>query len=81
MLIHDLSIRKYNMSKEELESPIYDNISSLDEAFLLAQYAMKNKANDELIVIMPGWNQELTNEEKERAIELAQKYNASSDKL
>lgn len=35
---------------------LYSDIHKLTDAWILAQYAMTMKEDDELIVIMPGWN-------------------------
>jgi hypothetical protein len=74
MKYHDLAVSKYNLHRTREIERIYEGINSLEEAFLLAQLAMKNKENDELIVIMPGWNQDMNEDEIKKASELAEKY-------
>jgi hypothetical protein len=57
---------------------LYEFINTIDEADLLAQLAMCNKRQDELIIIMPGWNRGI-NEKPElyqRALKLAEEYKA-----
>lgn len=74
MKTHDLAISKYDVHGTKKLERLYEGINSLDEAFLLAQLAMKNKSADELIVIMPGWNQDMSETELEEANKLAEIY-------
>ena len=57
---------------------LYDNIDTIEEAYILAQYAMnKNRTSlNQLIIIFPGWNIGLedTQELSYLAQYLAEKY-------
>jgi len=46
---------------------LYDYIETIEEADLLAQYAMQNKNTDEIIYIFAGWNRGLTAEQTAEA--------------
>lgn len=55
---------------------LYDCIPTIEDAELLAQLAMIEKRNDELIFIFPGWNRGI-NEKTElynKALVLANEY-------
>lgn len=70
--------RNYSVCKMDTENNnkteiLYDCIEKLEEADLLAQYAMKNrKSYNELIVIFPGWNRGV--KATPEILELAKKY-------
>lgn len=58
---------------------VYDftiNIKDIEDIDLLAQLAMSRKKDNELVVIMPGWNRSIKDnpEEYNRALELENKY-------
>lgn len=55
---------------------LYDCIETIEEADLLAQYAMYNKKDWEIIHITPGWNRSIKNnlDEFEKALQLTEKY-------
>lgn len=53
---------------------LYEFIETYEEADLLAQYEMKRKCGNDLIFIFPGANRTMSDEERERAKELAEKY-------
>lgn len=77
MVTRGLSITKYDSVTGKLTDHLYDCIDNLEDAQLLAQYVMKTKKSYELVVIMPGWNMNLTDQEMQRAVMLAEKYNAN----
>ncbi len=56
---------------------LYEFIPTWEEADILAQYAMQNRADEmDLIFIFPGWNRGIdkTPELWNKAIELAERY-------
>ena len=55
---------------------LYDCIYNIEEADLLAQLAMSDKNDDELIIIMPGFNRGIKDcpNEYKKALELAEEY-------
>lgn len=59
-----LTVIKINASKDGYVR-LFDNISSLEDAHLLAQYAMTQKEDKELIAILPGWNKSIDKNNKE----------------
>lgn len=77
MLKEDLSLTVaiFNPNKKKLRH-VYEYISTFEEAHLLSILAMKNKNEyeHELVVILPGCHLRLSEEEIERAKELAEKY-------
>ncbi|MFC0903770.1 hypothetical protein ACFHWD_03580 [Clostridium sp. MT-14] len=72
----EYSIYKVNYINRNKKVCIYDCIDNIEEADLLAQLAMNNKKNDEIIIIVPGWNMGVEDHPKqyEKALELAKKY-------
>lgn len=62
---------------------LYNCIETMEEAELLAQLAMLDKRDDELIFIFPGWNRGINKnqQEYERALQLAEEYKADVDKV
>jgi hypothetical protein len=72
-----LALAVYKLGADrKLKERLYDGISTYEEADLLAQLAMSEKRDDELIIIMPGRNRGIKNhpEEYERAKLLAEEY-------
>lgn len=69
------SIYKTNTNTKH-DIRLYDFIEDIKEADLLAQLAMINKQDNELIIIMPGWNRGIKDrpEEYKKALALADKY-------
>ena len=62
---------------------LYDFIPTMEEAILLAQLAMADKRDDELVFILPGSNLSIDRSEEfkkeyEKALELAKKYNVQN---
>lgn len=54
---------------------LYNHIENINDADLLAQYAMNQKSIEELIYIMPGSNRGINRTpEYKKALQLAQKY-------
>lgn len=76
----DLSVAIFNPEQKKLEH-VYDHISTFEEAHLLSILAMNHKNEDEheLVVILPGWNLRLSEDEIRRAKELAKKYKAETN--
>lgn len=71
-----LSVGVYTKHNGE-ERKIYTCIDTLEDAYLLAQLAMVNKEDHELIVIFPGWNIGIERNHEnmyERAILLASQH-------
>lgn len=60
---------------------LYESIPTFEEADLLAQLAMSEKKDNELIIIMPGWNRGIQKypEYYERAKLLAEEYRYRKD--
>ena len=77
MTPHGLAISKYNKHTNTLKR-IYEDISNYEDANLLAQLAMSDKEDDELIVIMPGWNKGIKSDKElyNKALQLAEKHKA-----
>jgi hypothetical protein len=77
MINMGLSVGKMNLEDRSKYETLYDNIKTIEEALLLAQLAMCNKEDRELIFILPGWNRGIDTrspEEYTRALELANNY-------
>ena len=56
---------------------LYECIETMEEAEILAQFAMCNKRTEELIFITPGWNRSIDRYDPElynRALQLAEEY-------
>lgn len=55
---------------------VYEYVETLEEVDLLAQLAMVNKRQDELVFVFPGFNRGINKNkaEYEKALELAEKY-------
>ena len=77
-------VRTRGPFKDRIE--LYSDIHKLTDAWILAQYAMTMKEDDELIVIMPGWNLGIGSEKHmpihaayQAAQKLAEKYDANKD--
>jgi hypothetical protein len=70
-----ISVVKINVDAKKYKR-LYECIESFEEAELLAQLAMSDKDERELIMITPGWNRSIRNnaEEYQKALELAKKY-------
>ena len=71
----DLAVAILKPKQNKLEY-LYDNISTFEEAHLLAIDSM-NKKDDfagELVMILPGWNLRMSENDKERVVELIEKY-------
>jgi len=75
------SIFKINFDTQK-HTVLYECISNIKDAELLAQLAMVNKSVDDLIFISAGWNRGIENnpEEYEKALELAEKYKCERSK-
>jgi hypothetical protein len=74
-----LSVCKMDRRNNNKYEELYDCIEDPEDALLLAQLAMSNKRDDELIFIFPGWNRSIkTHHEEEyaKALLLAEKYKA-----
>ena len=71
----DLSVAIFNPNQKKLKK-LYDHISTFEEAHLLSILAMKhkNEYEHELVVILPGWCIRLSEDEINRAKELAEEY-------
>jgi len=70
------SIFKINFDTQE-HKRLYDCISTIEEADLLAQLAMSNKKDiNELIFISAGWNRDIKSDPElyNRALQLAEEY-------
>ena len=68
----DLTVAKYNAITGGI-TPLYELISTFDEAHLLAQKEMPNTSDNEQIVIIPKWCFNVRNL-KEKQNELAERY-------
>jgi len=70
-------VEKYNLVTKKF-TRLYDFIDDIHETDLLAQLAMSEKLDDELIIIMPGENRGIKRkpEEYQVALQLAEKYKA-----
>lgn len=68
-----LTVAIFKSNQEKLNK-LYDCIPTFEKAYLLSQLAMKHKDDDELVVILPGWNVKLSEDEMKEAKELAEKY-------
>ena len=71
-------------NRKDMYEHLYDCISTMEEAILLAQLAMTEKRDDELVFILPGSNLSIDRrvefqEEYEKALELAKKYNVQNN--
>ena len=83
MLKEDLGLMVaiFNPYQKKLRH-VYEYISTFEEAHLLSIKAMNDKEHIyELVVILPGWNLRLSEEEIERAKELAEKYKTDTEKI
>lgn len=71
-----LALSVCKIDKDGIGGRLYENIPTFEEADLLAQLAMSEKEDNELIIIMPGWNRSIKRypEEYERAKLLAEEY-------
>lgn len=69
----DLSVSRYNRSTCKL-TKLYEWISTFEEAHLLALKEMNNNKDDELVVILPGWNLSVDEEVIRKQEELAKKH-------
>lgn len=72
----NMSVAVYNTSTGNYKI-IYENINNLEHAHILAQLAMGTKADNELIIILPGWNVSIKTrhpEEHQYALKIAEKY-------
>lgn len=71
------AIQKYNLVTKKF-THLYDFIDDIHETDLLAQLAMNEKSDNELIIIMPGENRGIKRkpEEYQAALQLAEKYKA-----
>ena len=71
----DLRVNVFHPNAAKLDC-LYENIKSYEDAALLAQYAMQNKNENDLIVIMPGCNQGIKNNQElfRRAKAVGEKY-------
>ena len=58
---------------------LYDCIPTIEEAELLAQLAMTEKRNDELIFVFPGWNKGINRKPElyNKALVLANEYKSN----
>lgn len=69
-----LSVAVFKPNQEKLKK-LYFCAPTFEKAYLLSQLAMKSKNDDnELVVILPGWNVKLSEDEMKEAKELAEKY-------
>lgn len=71
----DLSVSIFNPEQKKLKH-VYEHISTFEEVHLLSILAMnnKNEYEGELVVILPGWNLRLSEDEINKANELAEKH-------
>ena len=72
-----LTVIKIDRSCSNEYSRLYECIETPEDALLLAQLAMCNKREDELIAIFPGWNRSIKKyhkDEYDKALILAEKY-------
>lgn len=72
----DYSIHKIDSSDRNKRVCLYEFINTIEEVDLLTQLAMSDKKDDELIIIMPGWNRGIKKnvDEYKRALKLAEEY-------
>ena len=61
--------------------PIYEGIPTFKEADILAQIAMRSSPADCIVIILPGWYRDLTEEELAVASELVEKYKVLEPKI
>ncbi len=75
MKVCDLSVCSYNKHINTINK-LYEGINDINDAIILSQLAMSNKADNELIIIMPGWNLGIKNHKSlyNNALILAEKY-------
>ena len=75
-----LSVAIFNPEQKKLK-PVYAHISTFEEAHLLSVLEMnyKNEDEHELVVILPGWNLILSEDEIRRAKENTKKYKAENN--
>ena len=74
----DLSVQKINNRTQERVC-LYKCITNFEDAYLLAELAMAQKKDWELICIFPGWNRSIDKDksrikEYEHALNLADEY-------
>lgn len=71
----DITIALLDKSANTYER-LYEGISDFDTANLLAQFAMSNKRDDQLVFMFPGWNMRLKKDTKlyNKAKKIAKKY-------
>ena len=76
----DLTVAIFNPNQKRLKY-VYEHISTFEEAHLLSILAMnnKNEYERELVVILPGWNLRLSEDEINRAKELTEEYAVKSN--
>lgn len=74
-LSNDLAVSIFNKEEQTLNR-IYEGINNYEDAAILAQLAMSNKSECELVVIMPGWNHGIKDNKElyEKALKLAEYY-------
>ena len=83
-ILNSFSVCKFrkNRNKDGMSkyNKLYDCISNLEDAYLLAQLAMSEKEPDELVFIFPGFNVSLENYKADykRALCLAEAYKVDS---
>lgn len=76
-----LSVAIFNPNEKKLRH-VYDHISTFEEAHLLSIKAMNDKKDiHKLVVILPGWNLRLNEDEIERVNELAEKYKVDVEEI
>lgn len=69
----DLSVAVFKPMQNKLKH-LYDHVSTFEEAHLLAIDAMNKKNERELIVILPGWNIKMNEDDTEKILELLERY-------
>ncbi len=69
----ELSVSKYKKYTGKLIK-LYENISTYDEAHLLALLEINNIGNGELVVILSGWNLKIDDDIIKKQRKLAEKY-------
>jgi hypothetical protein len=70
------SVCKFNPDKYTGYEIVYEDIKTIGEAQLLAQLAMCEKQDCELVFIFPGWNNGIDKNKEmyKMALQLAEKY-------
>lgn len=68
----------FKVTNEDLSTMVclYNSINNIEDLELLAQLSMTNKKDNELIIIMPGWNKGIKSypNEYQKALKLSEKY-------